>query len=115
VGLASTATHFVVLSALYSLVGWPIVPATVVAFLCSLAVSYLLNRSFTFRSRVSHRHSAPRFLLVTLSGLCWNVAIMGLMVDVYAINYVVAFIVMSAVVAVNNFTLSRDWAFRASN
>ena len=104
-------THFAVLTLLYKLLGLAIVTATVLAFGCSLIVSYVLNRSFTFRSRVAHQYGAPKFTLVTLSGLAWNISIMYTMVEALSANYYVSFLTMSMFVAGNNYLLSKKWVF----
>ena len=113
VGLLSTATHFGVLTLLYKKLSVGIVVASILAFGCSLVVSYLCNRSFTFRSEVSHQHGAPRYLLVTLAGLLWNVSLIYFMVEALLINYYISFLCMSIVVSLNNYLLSKQWVFHA--
>jgi putative flippase GtrA len=115
VGLSSTVIHFVVLSILYLGFNVHIVPATVLAFVASLAFSYLLNRSFTFASNVRHHVGLPRYLAVTLLGMFWNVAIMYSFVELFALNYYLSFLVMSVVVALNNYLLTRSWVFKGSS
>ncbi|MEM6544185.1 MAG: GtrA family protein [Pseudomonadota bacterium] len=111
VGLLSTATHFLVLVLLYRHLGFGIPIASVLSFFCSLAVSYVLNRSFTFRSQTEHRVGVPRYTVVTLSGLLWNVAIMCLMVERLQLNFYLSFVSMSVIVALNNYLLSKKWIF----
>ena len=113
VGLLSTVTHFTVLTMLYKKFGVGIVVASVLAFGCSLVVSYLCNRSFTFRSDIPHQYGAPKYILVTLSGLLWNVSILYFMTEVFFINYFMSFLCMSVVVALNNYLLSKQWVFDA--
>lgn len=112
VGLGSTAIHFLVLSALYLGLELHIVPATVFAFIASLVFSYLLNRSFTFTSKVRHHIGLPLYVTVTLLGLTWNVAIMYSFVQLLQFNYYLSFLIMSVVVALNNYLLTRSWVFR---
>ena len=115
VGLGSTLVHFVVLSALYLGLSLHIVAATVIAFVVSLVFSYLLNRSFTFASNVRHHVGLPRYLTVTLLGMFWNVAIMYSFVDLFRINYYLSFAVMSVIVAMNNYLLTRSWVFNRAS
>ena len=77
-----------------------------------MIASYLGNYYFTFQSSASHDKAVPKFLIITVAGYSWNVFIMYGLVDLLDINYIVAFLVMSFVVASNNFFLGRIWAFK---
>jgi putative flippase GtrA len=112
VGLGSTMIHFLVLSALYLGLEVHILPATVLAFVASLVFSYLLNRSFTFSSNVRHHVGLPRYVTVTLLGMTWNVTIMYSFVQLFEFNYYLSFLIMSVVVALNNYLLTRSWVFK---
>lgn len=111
VGLGSTLVHFLVLTFLYKSLNAHIVPATVVAFFASLIFSYLLNRTFTFTSRIQHHIGLPKYLLVTLVGLFWNVLTMYAFVGILGLNYYMSFLLMSVIVATNNYLLNKSWVF----
>ncbi|MBM6594326.1 GtrA family protein [Microvirga pudoricolor] len=54
--------------------------ANAVGYVCGLALSYVLNRAWTFRSHSDHRRSVPLFLLVFAVAYLANLATLaGLM------------------------------------
>jgi len=111
VGMASTGTHFVVLALLYQGFNIGILYSTFIAFLVAFMLSYVANYHYTFKSSGDHRIAILKFLVSSGIGLLWNLLIMYLLVEQFAVNYVVAFILMSAVVATNNFILGKIWVF----
>jgi len=111
IGLVSTLIHFLVLTVLFKIFEWPIVLATVLAFFTSLIFSYLLNRGFTFASKIQHHIGLPKYLLVTGLGLFWNIVIMYTFVQVLDLSYLFSFLFMSCVVAVNNYFFNKTWVF----
>ncbi len=111
VGLISTAVHFVVFTLCYKVFNLGIVASTIFGFMTSLVVAYCLNYWITFKSKRIHTSSFPRYLATTLIGLAWNIGLMLFFVEYMAFHYAFAFVCMSAVVMVNNYVLSKFWAF----
>lgn len=111
VGLASTGTHFVVLALFYQGLGVGILYSTFIAYSVAFMLSYIAHYHYTFRSDGDHRTAILKFLVSSGIGLLWNLLIMYLLVEKFAVNYVIAFIFMAAVVAMNTFILGKIWVF----
>lgn len=110
-GSASFLTHLAVLIALVEIVGLDPVLSTTVGFLTSIAVSYLLQHWWVFRSAVPMHQAFPRFLLVTGAGLALNSLIMGFGIRVMVQHYLLVQLVAFAAVPVSNYLLNRAWTF----
>lgn len=113
VGLIAAVAHFAVLIALVEGGGISPVIATLWAFLAGVAVSYLLNRRYTFRSGRPHRAAAPRFFAVSAVGFVLNGAVMWFLIGFWAVPYLVAQVAASTLVLIWNFSANRWWTFRA--
>jgi putative flippase GtrA len=113
VGLIAAVAHFGVLIVLVE--GGDIRPviATLWAFLAGVAVSYLLNRRYTFRSGRPHRAAAPRFFAVSAGGFALNGAVMWFLIESWGVPYLIAQVVATAFVLIWNFSANRWWTFRA--
>ncbi|MFT3804218.1 MAG: GtrA family protein [Burkholderiaceae bacterium] len=111
VGLAATALQYVVLLAGVEWGGVEAVYASALGFLCGAVLNYLLNRSYTFRSQVSHARGAARFLVVVALGLAANVLLMWLLNGYFGWNYVLAQIVTTGLVMLWNFVGHSLWTF----
>lgn len=90
---------------------WPLVLSTVLGYLASLAISYYLNYRLTFQSKEAVIISGAKYFITTLIGLAWNVSLMTVLVNIYDVHYLIAFLLMSLVVMVNNYLLSKYWVF----
>ncbi|EKE44163.1 GtrA family protein [Oceaniovalibus guishaninsula JLT2003] len=58
----------------------PAVPASGGVYILGLTISYLLNRSWSFRSRGSHASDLPRFLLAYGIGLVFSLVSMWVLI-----------------------------------
>ncbi|MCB1337295.1 MAG: GtrA family protein [Maritimibacter sp.] len=79
VGLATNVSLYLVFLLLIS-GGMPPVLASATCYVLGVAMSYLLNRRWTFASASPHRRDLPRFLLAYLVGLVVTLAAMALLV-----------------------------------
>lgn len=111
VGLVSASTHLSVLYLSFRVAMWPLVLSTVLGYLASLAISYYLNYRLTFQSKEAVIISGAKYFITTLIGLAWNVSLMTVLVNIYDVHYLIAFLLMSLVVMVNNYLLSKYWVF----
>lgn len=84
-------------------------------FAVSLAVSYILNARFTFRSAGIFTNQFPRFLLVVLSsyGLCQ--ALLYLLIETFDQNPLLAFWILFAIPPVWNYVGMRYCVFGRSS
>lgn len=111
VGGMSAATHFLVLHLTFVSLHWPLAYATLLGYFFSLGISYTLNYLITFKSNQTVLLSSTKYVITTLLGLAWNLSLMVLLVSFFDVHYVVAFVFMSIVVAINNYLFSKHWVF----
>jgi putative flippase GtrA len=110
-GVLSALTHFTVGLAASMLLGLPPVPASTAGFAASVAVSYLLQRGWVFRSGAAHTVTGPRFLTVTAAAFGLNTAILwtgaSLLGGAYAVVQAVAILLIPGL----NYLLNSRWTF----
>ncbi len=111
VGGLCTGLQYLLLVVLVEQVGFSATLASTIGYLASSVVNYFLNYSFTFNSTARHRHSLPRFLLISLCGLLLNGAITFIGTNVYAANYLVAQATATFVTLLWNFLVNLRWTF----
>jgi putative flippase GtrA len=110
-GVLSAATHLVVGLAASTLLGFPPVPASTVGFAASVAVSYLLQRAWVFRSGVAHTVTGPRFLTVTAAAFGLNTTILWVGASLLGGGYAVVQIVAILLIPGLNYLLNSRWTF----
>lgn len=111
VGLCGVGVN---LAAYYALLlfGAPYLLASFLAWVAALLVGYVLNRTFTFRSRAAVSHSLPRVVLVYALQQAVMLGSMAGLVELAGISAGIAYlIVLPPCVALSFFAL-RDFAFR---
>jgi len=108
-GLTAAAVNLLVLDLLYRIFSWPIIPATSIAFLVAFFVSFSLQKFWTFRDKSRDRISKQLlgYLANGLVGLYLNGWLMKLLVEDYALWHLLAQILVSAVIALQNFLVYR--------
>lgn len=111
VGALGTAAHLAVLALAVEYYRLGVVVATVAGFLAALAVSYGLNHYWTFQSQRHPASSFWRYLLVCLSGLLLNTAMVYTMVEYFGWWYLTAQLCVILVVPTSNYLLNKYWAF----
>ena len=120
VGGVSALVEWAVFSLLESGLGLPYLLATVLAFLVSTTVNWLLGRTFTFRQSAYTEKRGKEALLVFLVsgiGLLFNLLLMALFVEVFGLNThllkTVAKILSTGIVFLWNFCARKFWIYRA--
>jgi len=111
VGGAATLLHYA-LMALLVWAGVPVVPSSAIGFAVSSVLNYLLNERLTFRSNAPRRITAPRFLVVALSGLLLNHVLLTLLIAA-GLPAVPAQLLTTTGVIVWNYCVHGAWTFRA--
>jgi len=111
VGGAATSLQYILLIGLFQLFQVSPLSASAVGFACGAALSYLLNRQWTFRSTRPHSRLIVRFALMVAAGLCLNCTFMYLGVRVLGLYYLFAQCMATLVTLVVNFILARTWVF----
>jgi putative flippase GtrA len=115
VGAAATALQYAILVALVRWAGWNAVPASTLGFAISLWLNYALNRRYTFASERPHAQALPRFLVTALCGLGLTAVGMYTLASLMRLDYLVAQVIVTAVVTAWNFALNRWWTFRPAD
>lgn len=110
VGGCATVSHFLILIGLVELAGASPVAASAAGYFCSAGLSYVLNRSFTFRSNAAHLTAAPRFAAMVASGLTLNTVLFAGFHALFG-HYLLAQVVTTFFVVVFNYTVASRWVF----
>jgi len=111
VGIAATASHYVVLIALVELARMGPVLATTIGYAIGTTVSYVLNRRFTFKSDAPVASSFLKFATLYAIGAVLNGAILGYLVA-QGLWYIAAQVIATGIVLVWNFLSARFVVFR---
>jgi putative flippase GtrA len=119
VGAAATAVHVAVFVGLIELAGAPPLLANAIAFGLAVLISFGGHFHWTFAPRTPRatgigrpaRLALIRFFVVALIGLTLNSLAVYLVVNVLALPYGLAIVLMVTVGQAAVFTLSRLWAF----
>ncbi len=111
-GLIATAAHYLVLVLLVEGAGVTIVwVANTAATAVGVAVSYLGNRSYVFRSNAPHGSALPRFLVTYATIFTLHGAGMAAWADWAGLNYSFGFVILTGLSAVATFLLNRSFVF----
>ena len=112
-GLAATAAHYLALVVLVDGAGLGAVwVANTLATGVGIAVSYLGNRSFVFRSTAAHGRALPRFLASYGGVFLLHGAGMAAWADWAGLNYSIGFVILTGLSATATFLLNRSFVFR---
>lgn len=111
-GLVATAVQYLVLMVGVEALDARPARASAAGFVLGAVVGYLLNRSYTFGSRVGHAVGAARFATVAAVGLLGNVLFMVLLTGYLHLHYVLAQVLATGVVMLWNFAANALWTFR---
>jgi putative flippase GtrA len=111
-GGASAVTHFGMgLLLTYGFGVRPVVASTV-GFVASIAVSYVLQHAWVFRSAVGHAVAGGRFLTVTAVAFALNSSILLLGTEALPGAYPAVQAVALVAIPVVNYALNSRWTFR---
>jgi putative flippase GtrA len=112
-GALATVTHLLILSLAHHFLGLQIIIATSVAYLVAFAVSFSLQKFWTFRNKAKrYFEQIYLYLLVGVFNLFFNAALMqGLVVNL-DFHYLLSQLLSSAVVAINSFLLYKYLVFK---
>lgn len=113
-GGTAAASNVIFLFLLVQYGGMYYLYASILAFVMSIAVSFTLQKFWTFRDDPLHdmHRQFVRYLIVILFSLALNTALIYFFVEVTALWYVVAQVLTTAVIAVINYFFYRYFVFR---
>ena len=110
-GGLSALTHFGTGLAGTRLLDVPPVPASAAGFVASVAVSYVLQHTWVFRSPAGHAVAGPRFLAVTGAAFALNTAVLWVGAELLDGPFPVVQAVALVLIPVLNFLLNSRWTF----
>lgn len=111
IGALGTAAQFLTLFLIVRS-GWSnAVVGTILGGTVGAAINYCLNRSITFRTRISHRSTLPRFLATACLGVVVSGFMMNVLTGIAQLNYMIAQIGVSGAVLLLTFLLNSVWTF----
>ncbi|RST54308.1 GtrA family protein [Variovorax sp. MHTC-1] len=113
VGVVNTGLGYAVIFACMYLVGLGAVTSNVLGYAVGLVVSYLLNRSFTFRSVEAPRREIIRFVAIFLLAYLANLAVLILLVHYAGVHEGVAQVLAGIVYFGLSFVLNKYYVFAA--
>ena len=113
-GGLSAATHFGVGLALAD--GLHVVPiaASTAGFVASVAVSYVLQKAWVFRSTATHAVAGSKFLAVTGCAFALNTVVLWLGTEVLHGPYPAVQATSLVLIPVLNYSINSRWTFRTS-
>jgi putative flippase GtrA len=112
VGLFNTFVHVATTVLAVEEFGVHPVPASVAGFTLAFCVSFVLNTYWTFKQKDQLHRRFSRFLIVSISAMLLNTAIMYLAVDILHIHYMLGLATVLIVVPLYNFLLNLKWSYR---
>jgi len=113
VALICGGLYFALLTALEALTPWSVALRAALAYLPSVLVNYLLQRSFTFRSRRHHMVAGPRFVAIQLGGMAINSGGLWVGIEVLGWSFALAQTVSIAALGAFSYLGQKLWAFGA--
>jgi putative flippase GtrA len=114
IGVVSTLVHLTAALFLHHLFGFSPLWSNAMAFMTAWLVSYVGNWVWTFEAATTHRHSAPRFLIVALGGFALNQLIVLITNELWGWPFWLALVPVVMIVPLVGFIASRYWAYRQS-
>lgn len=111
VGLSSTGFY---MAALWALSGWigSVIALTAFCYLLSMAYNFVLQGTFTFRAGRPTKQALLRFCTMHLAAMTFNSGLMYLLVSGLRVPLFGAQIVVTALISVFVFLLSKAWVYR---
>jgi putative flippase GtrA len=111
VGALAAVGHYGTLVGLVELLAAPPVPATLGGYVVGGAISYVLNRHWTFASDARHRDAVGKFVLVAAVGFVLTGLVMALLTGPLRLHYLPAQVATTAIVMLWSFWANKLWTF----
>lgn len=114
VGLAATAAHLGVMAGLIAVGAVGALAATFIGSLVGSVITYLANRSLTFKSSTPHRLALVRHYVTVAGSIALNAVLFHIAHESLVLAVWLAQVLASGLCMVFNFIVSRFWVFRSS-
>ena len=112
VGIIGTFIHLSILTVFVEVLHYEPVISSANGFIFTVVISYYLNYKWTFKAKSSHRFALPRYIAVSLMGLCLNTAILFFTVNLLQLWYGIGQAIAVVTIPLHNFILNSYWAFK---
>jgi len=115
IGILNTIIQYIVFYFFYSIFGLYYIFSSAFGYFCGVLNSYLLNRSWTFKSKYCNkRKEFAKFTIVNIFSLGINLIVLELLVSysVFRPEIAQVFAIMFSMVA--NFVGNKFWTFNSS-
>ncbi len=113
-GAIATGIQYLILIGLREQGNLSPVLASAIGYGLAAITNYLMKYHWVFASNQQHRHAAPKYALVSLSGLVLNTASMHLGTNILGLYYLLSQVITTSLVLVWNFTANHIWTFRTT-
>lgn len=114
VGLLNTAWGYALIFGFMYGLGWSPEASNVAGYAIGLVTSYLLNRTFTFRSRDTKLPEFARFLAIFAVAYLANLAALALLVRVAGVHAGLSQVLAGVVYVTLSYLLNRSLVFRGA-
>lgn len=81
-----------------------------IVYTCLIPIIYLIQKSFAFKSNLSHAKSFPRYVVIQLIGICIS-TILPYIFSLLGIGPAASFLVVAVVITFTNYLLQLNWSF----
>ena len=87
--------------------------ATMIQMIFVNTIGFYLNRRYTFKTRINNFwHELWKYHSVMFYGFLMVLALMYLLVDIFNIWYLYAFIIVTVIMTLFNFIMHKNWTFK---
>lgn len=115
VGGLCAGLNLALLSFLTGNLGIHYLVATLISFATVNALGFLLNKYYTFgRSATDFLPELTKYYATMLTSVIANVTLMYVLVDLLSLHYLIASIVVMAILTIANFLTHSGWTFGGS-
>lgn len=112
VGLFNTGLGYAIIFSCMYLLGMNHIVSNVIGYAGGFAVSYSLNRCFTFKSRSAPQSEIVRFLVVFAIAYLMNLALLVFAVDQMGVHPAVGQVLAGVIYILVTFLLNKYYVFR---
>ncbi len=114
VGVAATATHYVVALLLTDFTTVGVLLANIFGYCAAVSISIFGHSAFTYRKKITAT-VVRRFVVVSLSALAASEAVLYILVSCFDVHHRIALAVVVAIIPVVSFFLNKFWVYAASH
>ncbi|WHY76790.1 GtrA family protein [Neobacillus sp. WH10] len=113
VGIIGTIVHFFTLVILVELFGVNPILSSIIGFILTVILSFVLNRKYTFKANSKNqKYLLIKYVIVSINGLMLNSLIMYFTVDILSIHYSFGQMIVVICIPIINFLLNNFWTFK---